>query len=126
MFDIDRSLMVVRPKQAFFDWVQSVNYEPNLTLARVRDDPSAYLIPELMEDSEEATILEWCYEGVFEAELEAWYTDTELWPRERNLKMFLEWFEVEFHSLVCDLLDTPIQVIDYGMDDADTVGSNGN
>ena len=31
MFEIDRSLMVVTPKQPFLDWAQSVDYEENLT-----------------------------------------------------------------------------------------------
>jgi hypothetical protein len=79
MFEIDRSLMVVKPKQPFFDWVQSVDYEQDLTLEYVREDSSAYLIPQLWEDSEQPAILEWCYELVFEAELESWYTDPELY-----------------------------------------------
>ncbi len=129
MFDIDRSLMLVRPKQPFFDWVQSVDYEKDLTLDYIRDDPSAYLIPELWDTSdkaEQSATLEWCYEEVFKAELESWYTDPVLWPPKRNLKMFHDWFDVDFHSLVFDLGDTPIQVIDYGPDDSDSTGSNGN
>lgn len=126
MFEIDRSLMVVRPKQPFLDWVQSVDYDKDLTLELVRDEPTAYLIPQLWDDAEQAAILEWCYEEVFEAELESWYTDPDLWPQERDLKMFLDWFDVEFHSLVFDLCDTPIQAIEAGPDDSNTTGSNGN
>lgn len=35
-----------------------------------------------------------------------------------DLKLFLEWFEVEFHSLVFDLCDNQIQVFDYESNDA--------
>ena len=126
MFEIDRSLMVVKPRQPFLDWVQSVDYEEGLSLDHIREDSSAYLIPQYWENSEQAAILDRCYEVLFEAELESWYTDPELWPQERDLKMFLEWFEVEFHSVVFDLGDPPIHVIDYGPDEPDTTDSNGN
>jgi hypothetical protein len=126
MFEIDRSLMIVKPNQPFLDWVQSVDYEEDLTLDFVREDSSAYLIPQLWENSEQAVILEWCYEVLFEAELDSWFTDPELWPQERDLKMFLEWFDVEFHSLVFDLGEVPIQIVDYGPSETDPNGSNGN
>ena len=126
MFDIDRSLIVVRPKQPFLDWVQSVDYEEGLTLEHVRHDPSAYLIPEVFYNDEQPAILQWCYEVVFEAELESWYTDPALWPQNRDLKMFFEWFEVEFHSGVFDLCDDPIQIVDDGPEDAVDPDSNGH
>ena len=126
MFEIDRSLLIVTPKQPFLDWTQSIDFEAGLTLEDVREDSTAYLIPQYWEKSEQAEILEWCYELLFEVELESWFTDPALWPQERNLKMFLEWFDVDFHSLVFDLGEPPIQVIDYGPDDTDTTGSNGN
>ena len=126
MFKIDRSLIVVKPKQPFLDWVQSVDYAEGLTLKCIREDSSAYLSPQPLDNSELSAILEWCYEVLFEAELESWYTDLAVWPQERNMTMFLEWFDVEFHSLVFDLVDAPIQVIEYGPDDPNPTGSNGN
>jgi hypothetical protein len=126
MFDIDRSLIVVRPKQPFLDWVQSVDYEESLKLEHVRDDPSAYLIPELWYKEEQPAILTWCYEVVFEAELESWYTDPALWPPNRDLKVFLEWFDVEFHSGVFDLCDGPIRILDDASEDDGEPNSNGN
>ena len=125
MYDIDRSLIVVRPKQPFLDWVQSVDYAEGLTLEQVRDDASAYLIPELWNDDERPDILEWCYEDVFEAELGSWYTDPAVWPPNRDLKIFLEWFDIEFHSGVCDLVDDPIHNLEYLSEDDDNPGSNG-
>jgi len=126
MFEINRALIVVRPKQPFLDWVQAVDYDEGLTLERVRKDPSAFLIPEFEFDDEQAAIIEWCYEDLFESQLESWYTDPAVWPQSRNLEMFLEWFDVEFQSLVFDLIDAPIQTIDYGSDDDAGPGSNGN
>ncbi len=45
------------------------------------------------------------YEAIFEEELGAWHRVEADWPRQRNLKLFLAWFEVEVHSLVLDLVD---------------------
>ena len=126
MFEIDRSLIVVRPKQPFLDWVQAVDREEGLTLEQVREDPAAYLIPEFESDDEQDAILKWCYEVLFEAQLESWYTDPAVWPQSRNLEMFLDWFEVEFQSLVFDLVDEPIQDIDYDSENDGGPGSNGN
>lgn len=126
MFEIDRSLIVLRPKQPFLDWVQAVAYEEGLTLEEIREDPAAYLIPEFESDEEQTAILKWCYEFLFEALLESWYTDPDVWPKDRSLEMFLEWFDVEFQSLVFDLIDEPIQTIDYDSEDDGDPGSNGN
>jgi hypothetical protein len=126
MFDINRCLLIVKPKQPFLDWVQSVDYDKDLTLDDIREDSTAYLVPQYELKSEQAEILEWCYELLFEVELDSWYTDPKLWPKERSLKIFLEWFEVEFHSMVVDLGEPPIEMIDYGPDDTDSNGSNGN
>jgi len=126
MFEIDRSLIVVKPKQPFLDWAQTVDYQEGLTLEQVREDATAYLIPEPWDKDEQAEILKWCYEFIFEAELESWYTDPDLWPQHRDLETFREWFDVEFHSLVFDLCDEPIQVIDYGPEEDDEPHPNGN
>jgi hypothetical protein len=76
MFKIDRSLMVVKPKQPFLDWAQSVQYEEGLSLdEHIRHDSLVYLIPQILEKADHLRVLKWCYEAVFEAELEAWYTD---------------------------------------------------
>ena len=126
MYEIDRSLLVVKPKKPFFDWVQAVSYDEGLTLENVREDASAYLIPELASPEEESQILKECYEAIFEEQLSSWYIDAEVWPQQRDLKMFLEWFDVEFHSLVFDLSNEPIEILDYGLDNDVEPGSNGN
>lgn len=119
VFEIDRTVLVVRPKQPFLDWVQSLDDESkDFTLENLRQDCAAYLVPEILDDSEQRQVLEWCFVRVFEEQLEGWHTEPKDWPQNRNLKMFLEWFEVEFHSLVFDLCDDQIQVIDHESDDA--------
>jgi hypothetical protein len=119
MFEVNRTVLVVKPKQPFLAWAHSLDDESkDLTLERLREDCTAYLVPEIQYDSEQRHMLEWCFELLFEEELEGWHTEPKDWPQNRDLKMFLEWFEVEFHSLVFDLCDYQIQVIDYESDDA--------
>ena len=119
MFEVNRTVLVVKPKQPFLAWAHSLDDESkDLTLERLREDCTAYLVPEIQYDSEQRQVLEWCFELLFEEELEGWHTEPKDWPQDRNLEMFLEWFEVEFHSLVFDLCDYQIQVIDYESDDA--------
>src|SRR5438874_5738361 len=74
-------------------------------------------LPEIWQDSDQPAILEWCYDILFEEQLESWWTDEALWPKERDLKMFLDWFEVEFHSLVLDLCNEPIRLSEDEPDD---------
>ena len=125
MFEINRAVLVVKPKQPFLAWAHSLDDESkDLTLERLREDCTAYLIPEIQFDSEQHQVLGRCFELLFEEELEAWHTEPKDWPQYRNLEMFLEWFEVEFHSLVFDLCDYQIQLIDYKSDEGSGVKSS--
>jgi hypothetical protein len=38
------------------------------------------------------------HEELFEQELNGWYTDPTLWPRDRSLKMLQEWYSFELHT----------------------------
>jgi hypothetical protein len=48
-------------------------------------------------------------EEIFCRELEAWFTDEECWPRDRGLRRFKEWFEIEHLELVEDVGRGPIE-----------------
>lgn len=41
---------------------------------------------------------------IFEEELNAWHRVESDWPAQRDLDTFLAWFEVEYHSIVIDLV----------------------
>ncbi len=113
MSEINRSLLILKPKHPFLEWAQTLDDgDKDFTLAELAEDSTAYLVPELWEDSDQNALLESSYNILFEEQLQGWWTDEAAWPKERNLKMFLDWFEVEFHSLVFDLCDEPIRVIE--------------
>lgn len=112
---VNRSLMVVKPKQPFLDWLNSLDNddEMNLTLEELQNDSTAYLVPEYETPEDQAEIVVWSHNYVFEEELMAWYTFEEEWPPTRDLDTFLEWFEVEFHSTIMDLdLELPLEHVE--------------
>ena len=59
----------------------------------------------LIKDGDAENVDTWIRENhiaLFESELEDWYTDETLWPKNRDYKTFKEWFEVECHSVIMD------------------------
>src|SRR5262245_27708942 len=127
MPEINRCLMIVKPKQPFLKWVNSLESEDNadLTLEELRNDSTAYLVPEYADDDEQAGIIEWCHKYVFEQELLAWYTTEDEWPQKRDQETFLKWFDVEFHSVVMDLdFETPLEHVDYDMESLDSMNGD--
>jgi len=117
MLEINRSLIILKPKQPFLAWIRTLdNEDKDLTLEELAEDSTAYLIPEVWQDSDQHRLLESYCDVLFEEQLAGWWIDETAWPQKRNVNMFLDWFEVEFHSLVFDLCDEPIRVIENGED----------
>ncbi len=124
MSEINRSLLILTFKQPFLDWARSLDDESDdLTLASLNEDAHAYLIPELFDDSDQEEFLESCYEILFTGELQSWWLEETAWPQPRDLKMFREWFEVEFHSLVFDLCTIPLERVEESDEDDDDLES---
>lgn len=79
----NRTAVVVVPKQAFLDWLRSVDdTNANRTLAEVCDEPTVYLLPECRSNPEAAKLLA---NGPSSA-----------------------WFSYNFHSMIVDLTDDPL------------------
>jgi hypothetical protein len=132
MYSLNRWLITVTPKQPFIDWVNRNDPEHQLSAEEVREDPTGYLVPEYVYLSDREKVIEECYDLLFEEELYAWYTDETMWPQQRDLKMFREWFEVNFQSLVFDLVPE-IPLYDLGAEpdsdesvDEEQLDSNGH
>jgi len=76
MSEINRSLIILRPKQPFLDWACSLDEESkDLTLEGLNEDSTAYLIPEIWQDSDQEEFLNTCYDILFEEQLEGWWTE---------------------------------------------------
>ena len=101
---LKRTAVIVIPKQPYIDWANSleeggvkigVDYTPEHTIYLVED------ITSYMVDTVE--IIKPHFEFIFEEELNSWHRLVSNWPPNRDLDTFLEWFEVEIHSLILDL-----------------------
>ena len=107
---INRSVVVVRGKAPFLAWLKGLpDPEERLTLAELRASSNAYLVPPYENENDRSSILQTVFGHMFEEELMGWWTDASAYPPRRNLALFLEWFDVEFHELVFDLGDDEIE-----------------
>ncbi len=62
MSEINRSLIILKPKQPFLDWARNLDDESkDLTLAELYEDSTAYLVPEIWQDTDQQELLKTCY-----------------------------------------------------------------
>lgn len=110
MYEINRSLAIILPKQPFLDWLirSDETIAPDITLAELRRDANALLIPECDDEDSAMEFIYANYEELFVRELEDWVMDERTWPQKRSLRMFQDWFEVEVHSMVTDMVEDDI------------------
>lgn len=102
---INRNAIVIKPRQALLDWVNSIYPDSPVTGI---PEGTVYLVKE--KDSNEA-IERWLaknFDDIFQNELNNWHTDEKDWPGQRTWKQFKEWFEVEIHSIILDMEETEI------------------
>ena len=97
---LNRGFITITPKKPFFDWSNTIDSELQFS---IEDDiePTVYLITEDFFDIE--PLIEQHFKKIFKNELMAISEDEELWPSERNIDVFLEWFEINLGSMVFDL-----------------------
>jgi len=110
---LNRSAIVVTPKQPFLDWHHSI--DPTkwpLTLSDLAKEPIIYLLPECDSTEEFKDRLRGAYQAIFEVQLDLACPDESAWPAHRTLAMFRQWFEFGFHSLLLDLAEEPLEDYD--------------
>lgn len=101
---LNRSALLVRPKEPYISWAES--FEDTDTVVPSEEGPreyTIYLVPEVMDDRDFELFLRKNYRKIFEHELAAWMVDESTWPVTRDYKTFRQWFDIECHSVVCDL-----------------------
>jgi hypothetical protein len=108
---LNRAALILRCRQPFVDWINAVDPSPashTLTLEEVNEEHTVYLVE--VEDSGE--LERWLarnHAEVFEIELNGWYTDPALWPRDRSLAKLREWCSLELHTVVVDTGASPLE-----------------
>ncbi|MFM9967391.1 MAG: hypothetical protein ACKVQK_03150 [Burkholderiales bacterium] len=98
---LNRSILIVRPRQPFIDWVAGLDGDP--TPPTADGEQTVYLIPAYEDEDEAEAVLEAVWEDVFEKELWSWHTTEADWPKPRTLELFRQWFDIEMHSVVEDV-----------------------
>ena len=106
---LNRSAIVVKPKQPFLDWLHTADpTNHKLTLGHLAREPTIYLIPECDTEADIQEVLSELCEEIFAEQLAGWYRDEETWPRDRSFDVFCYWFELQHHSMLVDLSDEPL------------------
>ncbi|MCW5588043.1 MAG: hypothetical protein KIT27_00115 [Legionellales bacterium] len=103
MFELNRIAFVIKPTELMYEWIQTLPQDNSeITLEDIREDGTVLLLPDYEYD-EVWDYFESMAITIFENELASWTPNEDLWPSDRSLEMFREWFELEQHSLVIDL-----------------------
>ena len=110
---INRAAIILKYKDPAIRWINEADPahdNPGIAADRVNAERTIYLVSDADGDTKE-TVDRWIkrnYKVLFEEELEGWYADPSVWPKQRTLKLFREWFEVECHTVLIDTVDGPI------------------
>ena len=106
---LNRSAVVVKPKQPFLDWLHSADpTSGGITRDEVGLEPTIYLIPECDRKDDLREVLEELCEEIFVEQLDSWFRDMTTWPTDRSYEAFCRWFDVQYHSMLIDLCDEPL------------------
>lgn len=99
---INRNVLVVVPTEYFLNWARKIHVnDMTLTLDKLTEESTAYLISE--QDMDADAWLNYNFNTIFEIELDGWCGDPSLWPKDRSIKTFKEYFSYYFCSLAIDL-----------------------
>ena len=103
---LNRSAIVMRPRDPFLQWAKQDDSTgiAESVFEELRSSPNAYLIPEDEEVVDVRDLVRAVWPDLFEAMLESWLTDPEMWPPDRTWEMFEEWFELQVCECVYDLV----------------------
>jgi len=119
-YTLNRASVSLKPKQPLIDWLKGIDRaigaEPIGALDPLDENGDVFLIPgeDSIESREDA--VKWVekrWSDFFEFELGKWIIDDQLWPKNRTLKLFREWFDIEYHSMVWDLASEPLTTEDW-------------
>lgn len=109
MQGINRTAVIIKPKQPFVDWINNIPDEGTKITLEDIDENSTFLIPEFVNNDEALKYIKKVYAEIFDEELFAWYQEESLFPKNRTWKMFQEWFYIEINSIVLDIVDEEIE-----------------
>jgi hypothetical protein len=102
---VKRAAITVKSKKPYITWANSLDED----WVRIGEDFTpegcVYLIGDVADviPLDRDVIVQPYFKAIFEEELNSWHRREGEWPSSRTYETFLEWFEVEVHSMVLDL-----------------------
>jgi hypothetical protein len=108
---INRCVLMVMPKEPYFDWANSLQgalpmVEPDDTM-----QPSSYLLPDFEDEEDVEKFIKKNFRIIFDNELSAWTSNVSEWPTKITYKVFKDWFDIHFSTMVFDLGEGAIEVV---------------
>jgi hypothetical protein len=92
MATLNRTAVVLNPKQPFQDWLYTADpTSQELTLLDLVREPTIYLIPECDSGVEVDQALREVCEEIFTEQLTGWFNDETTWPQDRGFEVFCHW-----------------------------------
>ena len=116
MFNIiNRDVLILKPKQALFNWAKET-FQDELTDDGdlfAHDSSNVYLIPELGGFEESLEYIKNRYMDFMGFELDGWGAEEAEWPKNLSWEKFQEFFHISIQSMVYDTLEVPIEKDNY-------------
>lgn len=103
---VNRGAVIVRYREPFIKWINEADTSADRSIVSIQNANSERTVY-LISDEDAENVEAWLsanFNTLFENELEGWYTDESLWPKNRDLQTFKNWCEVECHSLIFDIV----------------------
>lgn len=109
---LNRSVLLVIPKQPFYDWSNALFPDMEPTLLSDVDEYNSYLLEdELFIDNPKKELKKY-WKKIFVNELYGQCLDENTFPN-LSWKLFVEWFDFHRSSVVSDLVKDPLFAFDY-------------
>lgn len=115
--NVRRTALVLTPKQALYDWVNSIEPIDPKELGQIIGEPDVYLLPDFETTEQMERWLRKHFDWFFCEQLNNWCIDEDLWVQNRTFKMFKVWFDYSLHTMVWDSQKGPIEKIKYFEED---------
>ena len=109
---INRSVLMVIPKQPFYDWSNALFPDLPQTNAGDRDEHNSYLLEDELFLDDPKKELKKYWKNIFLNELFGQCTDESTFPT-LSWKLFTQWFNFHRSSIVTDLSDEPLYTEHY-------------
>jgi hypothetical protein len=112
---INRGLLLVIPKQPYYDWANSLAEGLELYPSKEKEY-SSYLIVDDWDRVDQDMLLAPHFAEIFEKELIGLTDFEEQWPRDRSYHNFCAYFDIKFSSVVVDLISKQPLTRDVALD----------